>query len=327
MMNRGSQKYRNHENNDKFSDLPDSIILHILSFLNTKDAFQTCILSKRWYHLPKHLPTLIFNSDPFQYLDSFNNFVSQVFSLRDDSTALHTLEFTEEEDFVEPEILESLVEYAVSHNVQRLQTYITFHIQQSPSCLFSSQTLTSLHLSVHPRIQPWKILFPNSLNLPALTTLTLSYFYFGAGDDGCAEPFSTFNKLNTLTVEYCQLLDAQVLYISSTTLVNLTIHGWGYFQNYHDDRYECKFAAPSLCSFAFDGTMYRNLCQNHLCSIKHFYIDVVVDCHSSVEEESAVLLSWLQDLVNIKSLKVSSNTLQVLFSCCFFSYLFIPKFC
>jgi len=157
--------------------------------------------------------------------------------------------------------------------------------------------------------------------------------------DGCAEPFSTFNKLNTLTVEYCQLFDAQVLYISSTTLVNLTIHGWGYFQyyQYHDiDGYKCKFATPSLCSFAFDGPLYPNLCQNNLRSIKHFYIYVGIEYHSLVEEESAVLrlveeesavlLSWLQDLVNIKSLTISSHTLQVLFSCrvaCFLLYLFL----
>ena len=39
------------ENEDRFSDLPDCVILHILSFLNTKHAVQTCILSPRYKDL------------------------------------------------------------------------------------------------------------------------------------------------------------------------------------------------------------------------------------------------------------------------------------
>ncbi|XP_058782729.1 putative FBD-associated F-box protein At5g56430 isoform X2 [Vicia villosa] len=43
---------------DLISDLSDCILIHILSFLDAKEAVQTCILSKRWINLWKTLPTL-----------------------------------------------------------------------------------------------------------------------------------------------------------------------------------------------------------------------------------------------------------------------------
>ncbi|KAM6570510.1 hypothetical protein CsatB_018495 [Cannabis sativa] len=35
------------EEEDRISKLPDSLILHILSFLSTKDVVSTCLVSKR----------------------------------------------------------------------------------------------------------------------------------------------------------------------------------------------------------------------------------------------------------------------------------------
>ncbi|XP_026445006.1 F-box/FBD/LRR-repeat protein At1g16930-like isoform X2 [Papaver somniferum] len=55
---------------DRISQLPDSIIHHILSFLSdTTYAVQTCVLSKRWRYLWTSLPVLKF-SDEFHHRDS-----------------------------------------------------------------------------------------------------------------------------------------------------------------------------------------------------------------------------------------------------------------
>jgi hypothetical protein len=297
----------NIENNqDRLSDLPDSIIHHILSLLDTKEAFQTSILSKRWKSLPNHIPTLRLSSMGFNSFDSFIKSLTQILSLRDDSTSLHTLDFYPPQDFVDPDILKSMVNYAVSHNVQQLRMSVICDIQQLQSCLFSSQTLTSLELSIHYGIQYRKILFPSSLNLPALTTLTLEGFYFHSDNNGYTEPFLSLNKLNTLIIRNCRFPKAQSLCISSTTLVNLTMHG------YYPYSYKCKLelSTPSLSNFAFTGTPNQKLCVSHPCSITHLYIDAVYI--GAVEEDSATLLSWLLELSNIKSLTVSSNTLQVL---------------
>jgi hypothetical protein len=81
------------ENEDKLSDLPDCVLLHILSFLNTKYAVQTCILSKRWKNVWKCLPSLIICYSHFKNLRDFEYFIHWFLGTRDRSTALEVLIF------------------------------------------------------------------------------------------------------------------------------------------------------------------------------------------------------------------------------------------
>src|SRR4051812_37947719 len=54
---------------DQISSLPDDILQHILSFLETPNAAQTSLLSKRWRHLWSYTPALNFEI----YQDFMNN--------------------------------------------------------------------------------------------------------------------------------------------------------------------------------------------------------------------------------------------------------------
>ncbi|XP_062078538.1 putative FBD-associated F-box protein At5g53640 isoform X2 [Humulus lupulus] len=46
---------------DRISKLPDTVIVHILSFLLTKDVVRTCLLSKRWKFMWYSVPKLFFS--------------------------------------------------------------------------------------------------------------------------------------------------------------------------------------------------------------------------------------------------------------------------
>ncbi|XP_058784580.1 F-box protein At4g22280-like [Vicia villosa] len=305
-MNTRSQT-RKKKNRDKLSELPDCVLLHILSFLRTTTAVQSCILSTRWKHLWKHLTTLTFCSSYFKHLKSFTGFVSQVLSLRDASTPLHVLDF-KRKGILEPHVLNRILKYALSHNVQQLQINIESYVEHFPPCFGSCQTLTSLNLSVGHTNGRWGTLYPNYLNFPALTNLSLHHFTFcGSDEDGSFEPFSKFKRLNSLIIDHCKLLDAQKLCISSPTLVNLTIKSSYY------TRHEIELSnTPSLSTFDFEGTPVHKLSRSNtnLSSIKH--VNIHVDMWLILNDTPLVLLNWLVELSNIESLTVSLTTLQVL---------------
>jgi hypothetical protein len=179
MARRRQCKRQRKKNEDIISGLTDSVLIHILSFLNTKQAVQTSILSKRWIFLWRSLPTLALSYSHFSTVQSFDHFVSQFLSLRDGSMSIHTLNFSNSYS-MRFSILRRTIKYAVSHNLQHLLVDRTCNIEYFPSCFFSCHTLTSLNLSSQMfnaffRNLP-KPIFPNSLNLPALTGLSLKYF-------------------------------------------------------------------------------------------------------------------------------------------------------
>ncbi|XP_028806333.1 F-box/LRR-repeat protein At3g58900-like, partial [Neltuma alba] len=67
---------------DRISNLPDSLLYHILSFLSTKEASAISLLSKRWNSVWLSQPTLDFDDESFSTLLSFVQFVDSGLKLR-----------------------------------------------------------------------------------------------------------------------------------------------------------------------------------------------------------------------------------------------------
>ncbi|XP_010435739.1 PREDICTED: F-box/LRR-repeat protein At5g38396-like [Camelina sativa] len=81
---------------DLFSNLPDEIVCHILSFLTTKETALTSVLSKRWRYLIAFVPNLHIDNSVFlnpeegkhksqEIQQSFMDFVDRVLSLQRNS--------------------------------------------------------------------------------------------------------------------------------------------------------------------------------------------------------------------------------------------------
>jgi len=264
------QKYSCDDNDDKLSDFPDCVLLHILSFLNTKYAVQTCVLSKRWMNLWKRLPSFIIGYSHFKDLKGFEYFVHGFLGTRDRSTALQVLDFRQECLVGYQSHLEWIVRYAFTHNIKRVRIHVR-KVKHFRFCFFSCDTLTSLHISVaSPRT-----LFPNSLNFPALTYLYLGSFDFRVDDDGLVEPFSAFKRLNSLILQYCRVLEKQNLCIYIECLTRQFNNTWkllGFWLLQLG-----VIHTPNLCTYVYKGCYVQQLCgsKSNLSSVKHATIIVI----------------------------------------------------
>ncbi|CAI0374516.1 unnamed protein product [Linum tenue] len=67
---------------DRLRGLPDSILHHIISFLDSKSAVRTSLLARRWRCLWKHVPVLNFIQKSFPNLSSFTKHIHRILSLR-----------------------------------------------------------------------------------------------------------------------------------------------------------------------------------------------------------------------------------------------------
>ncbi|CAJ2678318.1 unnamed protein product [Trifolium pratense] len=164
--------------------------------------------------------------------------------------------------------------------------------------------------------------FQKSLDLPTLSSLDLTNFAFYGDENRRAEPFLGFTRLNCLSLSNCIVRDAEILNLSSETLVNLAIHRPTKdiniaVVNNPSDFAKIELYAPNLSTFTFTGSPDQKICGTGLSSAKQVNIHAIVNSLwkflTDHEGPPMVLLSWLQDLVNVKSMTLSSTTLQVLF--------------
>ncbi|KAK7255491.1 hypothetical protein RIF29_28902 [Crotalaria pallida] len=162
------------ETEDMLSDLPDFVLLHIMGFMKTKDAVQTCVLSTRWMHLWKNLTTLKLNSSHFQGIVPFSEFVSSILSYRDGSISLLDVDLRFP-GYMNHDILNNFFEYVVSRGIQQLK--LDTRLTKLPPCIFSCQSLKFLKIS-NPSTWDKKFVLPKSLGFPVLESLHIENVCF-----------------------------------------------------------------------------------------------------------------------------------------------------
>nr|XP_023898136.1 F-box/FBD/LRR-repeat protein At4g26340-like [Quercus suber] len=300
---------------DRVSNLPDSLLCHILSFLTTKEAVVTSILSSRWKTLWTLVPNLdfeMFSSDEEQspnhqhqlnrYGFTFAHIVSRVWALRNRSrnnanTLKHFRLYWVSDDS-DPIHVDTWVRAALTPDLEVLDLYI-FPPQRFE---FPSTLLNDAKSLVVLKLNGEIVLNAPSFGFLSLKTLHLENVWYANPD--------TFSKL----VSCCPVL--QNLYLQTyaeehdkffkiivPTLKTLELR---FFFNRD---YKLEINAPALQDLRFSGSISGDVLLENLSNLVK--ADVGVD-FDDIEDYGNRIRDFIGALSSVKSLHLNSYVKECL---------------
>ncbi|XP_039035902.1 F-box/LRR-repeat protein At3g59190-like [Hibiscus syriacus] len=206
---------------DRLSNLPEHLLLKIMSSLPIKEAVRTCLLSKGW----RDVFTSISDIDLDGCLknqslrNSFMNFVERFLLLRKD---ISVNRFRLRCGFgMDPCRISGWIHYALRNGVTDIDLDIrTKAFSPFQFGVFACKTLETLKLSFN---RSFTLHVPKSCCLRNLKVLNLSDLIFSDGESFQRLVSSCVNSLEELSVQYCNLQNVNKLSVCSTKLKRLTI--------------------------------------------------------------------------------------------------------
>ncbi|KAF3332132.1 F-box/FBD/LRR-repeat protein [Carex littledalei] len=198
---------------DRLSDLPDALLITIISFLPTPIAARTSVLCRRFRHLWEASPSLELISKDYLFHSSAENFVAMANRALLNRNPSHPLQSLRLEvshcDPCAKAMVSSLLARARSLDLRHL-TMEDFWLSDFLPILpivftINSLRCLSLHLRSHSRQE---LNFPSGINLTCLRSLSLQLIAIDLAD------------LNPLLSELCSLED---LYLRTTDTPKLSL--------------------------------------------------------------------------------------------------------
>jgi hypothetical protein len=299
-------------NSKCLSNLPEEILLHILSFLPTKDVVRTCVLSKRWDYLWASIPNLVFEQSLPAKRTLLMNFVDRALCLRYSSDIKR---FTLRCDVLcDSSRVNTWISAVVRHNVQELSIELDKFegVFSLPYCLFTCKTLTSLQLEM-----PYILKLPTTICFSNLKILTIRNVTFS--DEYLTQQlFSGLPVLEELVLFGCSWGDLKSVCISAPKLYFL--HIWETeipdddFWNYKDVC-QVMIVGDSLKEFYYMGLMCGDYCLYKSFSLEKGELDTnyeYVSDHDYIPDEIIHgMYKLLVGLSSVKSLRLSSDVVEV----------------
>ncbi|KAF7815142.1 F-box/FBD/LRR-repeat protein [Senna tora] len=299
-----SQKSRGSEDEDRISNLPESIIGYILSCLPIKDAVATSVLSKRWVYLWTYITTVCIDDWAFPYhnpkkgINNFENFVSSVLLGLNNSTIQNfSLNVARKLD-------PSLVNAWISAILKRRVTNFTISSPKnvtiiSSHYLFSCNSLVQLILNISCSVRVLA-----SVHLPNLQNLELYGVKFLGESSGISKDMIlSFPVLKKFKAKMFWLnVQSVTLQVPLLEVVNI------YCESLEYDNCTIKICASCVREFSYHGylSQYYILSDPSFAPNASAYI-TIHNCHSIpiTENELGLRASMLvRQLDQVKYLKL-----------------------
>lgn len=306
---------------DRISNLPDSIIHHIFSFLSASEVVRTCVLAKRWKYLWTSTPKIYLNDGCFLTVDkksTFVNFVNGVHRLYDaPKVALYSLVAQEVNN---SSFAEEWVHFAVEHNVEELLVdvvgFVPFRFPYCHSVRYMSlnlrggdllvslpgcfSMLESLSLS-ECKLTSNTVIHLNSDLLPLLRNLTLEMCV----DLTCLTV--TCPNLECLYIKRCSGLDQLVV-------LGPKLHTFFVEESFPDGSPTSlvNISAPSLRMFTWLDFFIDNFLVGNFKCLMVAYISLLDYCSDEMKESyMKSARKFLQHLACAQSLQLEIPCFQV----------------
>uniref|UniRef100_A0A0E0H6T6 F-box domain-containing protein n=1 Tax=Oryza nivara TaxID=4536 RepID=A0A0E0H6T6_ORYNI len=279
------------DDGDWFSDVPDDIILNIMSFLTTRQAVQTCVLSRRWRNLWRSVPCINSDIDEFTrdsdsegYYDektelAFIMFMERVMELRDPAALISTFQFRCKfeldegfDDISDPEDINAWISHAVQKQARVLDIVVLCDKLYLDHSEFASRYLTRIEFTsvvlmegffkqLEMGCPAWESLFLDEcavndveISSQTLKVLTIKNTLFSSDKTTISTPSVTYLKL-WRPVDSCVFNDMPLLVTSLLVLYHVQDSG-DFFQNLR------SLSAAKSLEFNYIGkelTMENNL--------------------------------------------------------------------
>ncbi|CAH2069737.1 unnamed protein product [Thlaspi arvense] len=238
---------------DRTSGLSDDLILKILSFVPSKVAVATSLLSKRWRSLWKHVPKLCY-FDPS--IDSefwrASRFVEKFLLLHNKAPVLDTLQLKVSR-FCPPTDIETWVSIAVSRGVRNLVFYQHRPCNTAlslPRSLFTCETLVTLKLH-----QANVVDVPLTICFRSLKRLYLTSVGFSS-DKIFVRLLTGCPVLEGLVMAQCSYVTMTTFTIAVPSLKNLLVVNLNSLSKVPGDDFGLVIEAPSLKSLVIVSRLY-----------------------------------------------------------------------
>ncbi|CAL1412446.1 unnamed protein product [Linum trigynum] len=306
---------------DKLSNLPDHILISILSLLSIKAAFRSSILSNRWRPLWKSVPVLDFHRNPGETWPSFRERVVNVLFLRNDDCNLRRISFGFGEDASEQpiddeELFEQVMKYAASHGLQQLSLFRgsghhiseeSFYNQIVGLVSYCNHTLETLEMMLfHLTDAAVSRFWPG---FKVLTTLTLSFCSFHPSDSqNSIDPFAKFPCLKNLKLVCCSSRPISLvsLKISGLQLLKLELVGIAFFLL-------VEVTAPKLESFGCWGDiMLQQVPKLNIPCLDRAYVRAARYDNTALLPLGKEYMEWFRALYNTKCLTIHFDVIKIL---------------
>ncbi|PKI49675.1 hypothetical protein CRG98_029920, partial [Punica granatum] len=202
---------------NQLCDLPDEVLLQILSFLPLKDAVRTSVLSKRWEQLWAFVPDLHFKNSDLSKRPLFLDFVGRACALRGESAVREVSLSCEVGGAVYR--IKTLITSIVTRSVEDLSLFLPSPKRPYllPSSIFMCATLERLLVQSHCFIK-----LHSSICLSKLKVLILSEVIFEDSDS--VEKLFSLPLLEKLVVGNCYWRKLKSIRISAPKLQHLCIN-------------------------------------------------------------------------------------------------------